>query len=104
MAQPKTRRPVSLKTQYLILYNLNSALLWLVVLGRVVFGVPEHGFGATYEAVGQFAKLTQTVAVLEIIHAATGKNPPRAQLWPWLMCAGSRPRACPYCYHWHAGG
>lgn len=75
MAPPKPRR-ASLKTQYLILYNLNSAVLWFVILGRVVSGVPQHGFGGTYEAVGNFAKLTQTAAVLEIIHAAIGKNPP----------------------------
>ena len=30
------------------------------------------GFGRVYPAVGYFAKWTQTVALLEVVHAATG--------------------------------
>jgi hypothetical protein len=36
--------------------------------------VPLVGFGRTYDGVGTFAKWTQTLAVLEILHAATGKH------------------------------
>lgn len=73
MAQPKPRRSTSPKTQYLIFYNSISALLWFVILGRVVTGVPSLGFSNIYDVVGRFTKFTQTAAVLEIIHAATGK-------------------------------
>jgi very-long-chain (3R)-3-hydroxyacyl-CoA dehydratase len=71
---PKPLRSSSPKTQYLVLYNFVSALLWLVVLGRVVLLVPLVGFGRTYAGVGRFAKWTQTMALLEIVHAATGKH------------------------------
>jgi len=71
---PKPLRSSSPRTQYLILYNFISALLWLIVLGRVVLLVPLVGFGRTYDGVGTFAKWTQTLAVLEILHAATGKH------------------------------
>jgi len=49
-----------------------SALSWLVVLGRVVLLVPLVGFGRTYAGVGRFTKWTQTAALLEVIHAASG--------------------------------
>ncbi|TVY29891.1 putative very-long-chain (3R)-3-hydroxyacyl-CoA dehydratase, partial [Lachnellula hyalina] len=69
---PKVLQSNSPKKQYLILYNFASALSWLVVLGRVVLLVPMVGFGRVYPAVGYFAKWTQTVALLEVVHAATG--------------------------------
>jgi very-long-chain (3R)-3-hydroxyacyl-CoA dehydratase len=71
---PKPLRSSSPKTQYLILYNFVSALLWLVVLTRVLLLVPLVGYSSTYAGVGQFAKWTQTMAVLEIVHAAAGKH------------------------------
>jgi very-long-chain (3R)-3-hydroxyacyl-CoA dehydratase len=71
---PKPLQSSSPKTQYLILYNFVSAILWLVVLGRVVLLVPLVGFGRVYPAAGQFAKWTQTMALLEVVHAATGKH------------------------------
>lgn len=68
----KPLRSNSPKKQYLILYNFVSAILWLSVLGRVVGLVPLVGFHRVYEGVGVFAKRTQTLACLEIVHAATG--------------------------------
>ncbi|KAH8600470.1 tyrosine phosphatase-like protein, partial [Bisporella sp. PMI_857] len=68
----KPLRSSSPKTQYLILYNFVSAVLWATVLGRVLMLVPLVGFGRTYAGVGNFAKWTQTIAVLEIVHAAIG--------------------------------
>jgi very-long-chain (3R)-3-hydroxyacyl-CoA dehydratase len=62
----------SLKKQYLILYNFGSAILWLVIFGRVVQLVPLVGFGRVYAGVGIFAKWVQSIALLEIAHAATG--------------------------------
>lgn len=91
------------KTQYLILYNFVSALLWLVVLGRVLILIPLVGFGRVYGGVGQFTKWTQTAALLEVVHAATG------EFRTWKMKAnahGSDPGFI-YIYrtraraHWH---
>lgn len=73
---PRPLRPLqssSPKRQYLIIYNFVSALLWLVVLGRVLALVPLIGFGKVYMGVGPFAKWTQTLALLEVVHAALGK-------------------------------
>lgn len=72
----KPLRSSSPKKQYLILYNFVSAILWLVVLARVVLFVPLVGFGHVYSGVGIFAKWTQTMALLEIVHAATGTSEP----------------------------
>ena len=69
---PKPLQSSNRKTQYLILYNFVSALLWLVVLGRVLLLVPLVGFGRLYPAVGTFVKWTQTMALLEVVHAALG--------------------------------
>lgn len=71
---PKPLQSSNPKTQYLILYNFVSSILWLVVLGRTVLLVPMVGFGRVYEGVGHFTKLTQTLACLEIVHAATGTS------------------------------
>lgn len=69
---PKPLQSSNSKTQYLILYNFVSSILWLVVLGRTVLLVPLVGFGRVYQGVGNFTKWTQTLACLEILHAATG--------------------------------
>lgn len=70
---PKPLQSSSPKTQYLILYNFVNAILWLTVLGRVVLLIPLVGFGRVYPGVGKFCKWTQTLALLEVVHAATGK-------------------------------
>jgi hypothetical protein len=73
---PRPLRPLqsnSPKTQYLIIYNSASALLWLVVLGRVLALVPLFGFAKVYWGTGDFAKWTQTLALLEVAHAALGE-------------------------------
>ena len=69
----KPLRSTSPKTQYLILYNFVSALLWAIVLGRVLLTVPLVGFGSTYAVVGHFVRWTQTAALLEVFHAAAGE-------------------------------
>lgn len=69
---PKPLQSSSPRKQYLILYNFVSAILWTVVLGRVLLLIPFVGFGNVYGGVGKFAKLTQTLALLEVVHAATG--------------------------------
>ncbi len=66
----------SLKTQYLIIYNLLSAILWLAVFGRVVLLLPLVGPRHMYGGVGEFAKWTQTVAILELSHSVFGTDRP----------------------------
>ena len=60
------------QTQYLIAYNLICAVLWTAVLGRVILLIPLVGFENVAGGVGEFAKWTQTLAVLEIVHSAIG--------------------------------
>ncbi len=64
---------------YLILYNFGSAILWLAVLGRVILLVPLVGFRNVYGGVGEFAKWTQTLALLEVVHSASGRRPTAAR-------------------------
>jgi hypothetical protein len=70
---PKPLQSSSPKKQYLILYNFVSAILWLTVLGRVLILVPLVGFGRVYPGVGQFTKWTQSLALLEVVHALFGE-------------------------------
>ncbi|MCJ1345574.1 hypothetical protein MMC31_003781, partial [Peltigera leucophlebia] len=63
------KRP--LKTQYLILYNFVSAILWFAVFGRLAILLPIVGYKNVYGGVGEFAKWTQTIALLEILHSAS---------------------------------
>lgn len=65
--------PSPAKTTYLILYNSVSALLWTVVLGRVLLIGSIHGYKSVFLGTGEFTKWTQTLAGLEVLHAATGK-------------------------------
>ena len=62
------------QNQYLVSYNLVCAVLWTAVLGRVILLVPLVGFGNVYGGVGEYAKGTQTLALLEIGHSASGMN------------------------------
>ncbi|MCJ1381256.1 hypothetical protein MMC17_004365 [Xylographa soralifera] len=68
MDRPPSSR-ATLQKQYLIAYNATSSLLWLVLLGRVLLLLPL-GYQNVYAGVGQYAKWTQTLAVLEILHSA----------------------------------
>jgi hypothetical protein len=62
-----------LKNQYLIFYNLVSAILWFAVLARVILLVPLVGFPNVYGGLGEFTKWTQTAAFVEILHSALGE-------------------------------
>ena len=70
---PKPAQPKSLRTIYLIFYNYVSALLWFATLVGVTILVPYGGFRSVYPGVGQFTKWTQTLALLEVVHAAIGR-------------------------------
>lgn len=60
------------KQYYLIGYNLLNSILWTAILGRLLLLIPLVGFQNVYGGVGDFAKWSQTLAVLEIVHSATG--------------------------------
>lgn len=82
------RAPAShrqLQTQYLILYNLVCAILWVAVLGRVLLLVPLVGFENVYGGVGNFVKWTQTLAVLEVVHSALGEPRSPVPFTPRLL-------------------
>lgn len=61
------------KNLYLVAYNFTSAILWATILGRVLL-VSFVWWGPRYlpVAVGSFSRWTQTLAALEILHAAVG--------------------------------
>ncbi|KAK5109288.1 hypothetical protein LTR62_007162 [Meristemomyces frigidus] len=80
--------PPSYRTLYLILYNAISALLWSVVLGRVLLITAIHGHRYVFAGVGEWTKWTQTLAALEVVHAGIGLV--RAPLLTTLMQVASR--------------
>ena len=64
----------SLRTQYLTLYNLASAALWLRVFWRVVLIVTVGGgWEKVFAGCDETVRLTQTAALLEVVHAALGE-------------------------------
>lgn len=64
----------SSRTNFLIIYNILSAGLWTVVLGRVVLLYLLRGPWKVYFGVGDFTKWTQTLAVSEILFSLTGES------------------------------
>ncbi|OTA89561.1 hypothetical protein M434DRAFT_23310 [Hypoxylon sp. CO27-5] len=87
-----TAKPVKkaspVKNTYLILYNAVSAVLWLVVLGRVVGTNLTSNPQQVYPAVGEFCKWTQTLAGMEVLHSLLGVV--RAPLFTTFMQVFSR--------------
>lgn len=81
-ARPARERKSSpIKTGYLVLYNAVSTILWATILGRVLLVSSVHGTRYVFPAVGEFAKWTQTLALLEVVHAAVGKFGFFSKLW-----------------------
>jgi hypothetical protein len=69
----KSQNTSALKTSYLVLYNLVSAILWFTVLGRVVsVGSLTRSTSAVYNATFSFTRGTQSLALLEIVHSILG--------------------------------
>ena len=58
--------------QYLIAYNLISAILWSIVMGKVALIASTQGTNKVYAAAGEYTKWVQTLAVLEILHSLLG--------------------------------
>lgn len=67
------RQELKLKANYLVAYNTLSSALWAVVLVRTAVTVARGGFENVYDNVGEYTKWTQTLAVMEIIHALAGR-------------------------------
>jgi very-long-chain (3R)-3-hydroxyacyl-CoA dehydratase len=75
------------KKAYLILYNAASAIAWATILGRVVAVLGYKGAPFFVPlVVDNFARITQTCAIMEILHALTG-----ASTYPFLPAAPSLP-------------
>jgi very-long-chain (3R)-3-hydroxyacyl-CoA dehydratase len=66
----------ALSQQYLIAYNSICLALWSIVTLRAIFLIPSlYAYGhpqQIFEALFTFLKWTQTIALLEVIHAVTG--------------------------------
>lgn len=56
---------------YLVLYNSVNAFLWLRILLTIL---TTHSDPALYTTLEPQARWVQTLAVVEILHAATGKD------------------------------
>ncbi|KAK0722562.1 tyrosine phosphatase-like protein, partial [Lasiosphaeria miniovina] len=76
------------KKAYLIAYNAASAVAWAAVLGRVAVVLAWRGAPFVPLVVDNFARITQTFAVMEILHAITGVVP--AQIFTTLLQVASR--------------
>jgi len=72
--KPAHAVPPSSRSFYLIIYNLVSALLWSVVLGRTLHIAGIYGYDQLYTGIGAFTKWTQTLAGLEVLHALIGAS------------------------------
>ena len=70
------------KKAYLILYNAASAVAWATILGRVVVVAGWKGAPFVPLVVDNFARITQTFAVMEVLHALTGAWPPISATFP----------------------
>ncbi|KAJ5666571.1 hypothetical protein N7462_010980 [Penicillium macrosclerotiorum] len=71
ISEPKS--PVS--RAYLFLYNTTCAILWLSILITIITNlISSQDVADIYENVELWARYTQTLAVVEILHAATSKH------------------------------
>ena len=77
--QPIKTAPPSYRSLYLILYNFISAILWSAVLGRVVLITALHGYLSVHAGTGEHVKWVQTLAGMEIVHAAIGTYIPERE-------------------------
>ncbi len=108
--QPIKVVPPTYRTLYLILYNFVSALLWSVILGRVLLITALYGFPSVHSGVADFTRWTQTLAALEILHAAVGTFPTSSPPPPSPTLTQSparvryRPSTCPNHDHGDASG
>lgn len=70
--KPDEEGVFSLGTLYLLFYNWVSAVLWAALLGRVILALVNDDYMHVYERAGFFAKWTQTLAAMEVLHSIFG--------------------------------
>ncbi|KAL8381491.1 hypothetical protein RB595_005654 [Gaeumannomyces hyphopodioides] len=87
-ASAKPKKSSAAGDAYLLLYNAASAILWAAVLGRVVVTYSIRGPEFVPLVVMNFARWTQTLAGLEILHVALGLV--RTSLVTTIMQVASR--------------
>lgn len=72
----RSRQSTPQKSTYLLIYNAVSFLLWSMVTLRAILLIPAlaaHGrLYGLHEALFDFLRATQTLALLEVVHAALG--------------------------------
>lgn len=75
---------------YLIGYNTVSALLWSTIFAwTALIALTDGGLHEVYPAVRTLVLFTQTLAVLEILHAIIGRRITFSRLFlPWLTPTG----------------
>lgn len=73
-AAKPARRSSPVKNGYLILYNAVSAVLWATVLGRTVGTNIIRGPAFVYISTGDFVLWTQTLMIMDVLHALFGKQ------------------------------
>ncbi|KAK0255393.1 hypothetical protein LTS09_009781 [Friedmanniomyces endolithicus] len=104
--QPIKVVPPTYRALYLILYNFVSALLWSVILGRVLLITALFGYPSVHSGVADFTRWTQTLAALEVLHAAVGTfptsspPPPSPTLTQSPVRVRSRPMASRFLLVW----
>ncbi|KAK3939892.1 tyrosine phosphatase-like protein [Diplogelasinospora grovesii] len=88
--RPKRAGPGPVKKGYLILYNAASAVAWLTVLGRVIGTLYVRDWNPAFVPIvaDRFTRITQTFAVIEILHAIFGIVP--APVMTTVMQVASR--------------
>lgn len=69
----KPAKKSGFKNTYLIAYNTVSAVTWLVVFWRGFLTYKYKGHGAVHAELGEFWTWTQTMALMEVLHALVGK-------------------------------
>lgn len=95
--QPNEINGAYLKRQYLMSYNAISAALWFGVLGRVVMfayhgslykggWLSEGANEGVYEASEKYTRLTQTLALLEVVHSLIGGFAWMRSTRAWAEC------------------
>ncbi|KKA30355.1 hypothetical protein TD95_001012 [Thielaviopsis punctulata] len=84
------RKNGPLKTAYLVAYNLASLVAWMTVLGRVLVILGLRGPAFVYATAGEWTKWTQTLALMEVVHALMDLGVVRASPITTLMQVSSR--------------
>jgi hypothetical protein len=96
----------TLRTQYLTLYNLVSAVLWLRVFWSVVLIVTVGGgWEKVFAGADENVRYVQTAALLEVVHAALGKSSTfsnsmlhaKANIIPTTQASSALPSSPPSC-------